>query len=122
MTMAKKGDMLYAWTNDADIKKKAELGGAVTAIWKHALDSKAVDAVLDDLARVLEPFGNVGGGAIIRLKQDLRSTAQIQPLAQADIAIDTQRFKYDALRRHESNHRGRKSHHHDDRQPQACPS
>ena len=44
--MAKKGDMLYAWTNDADIKKKAELGGAVTALWKYALDSKAVDAVL----------------------------------------------------------------------------
>src|SRR5512133_3860288 len=44
--MAKKGDMLYAWTNDAEIKKKAELGGAVTALWKHALESKAVDAVL----------------------------------------------------------------------------
>jgi len=44
--MAKKGDMLYAWTNDADIKKKAELGGAVTALWKFALESKAVDAVL----------------------------------------------------------------------------
>ncbi len=43
--MAKKGDMLYAWTNDADIKKKAELGGAVTALWKHALESKTVDAV-----------------------------------------------------------------------------
>ncbi len=43
--MAKKGDMLYAWTNDADIKKKAELGGAVTALWKYALESKAVDAV-----------------------------------------------------------------------------
>jgi formate dehydrogenase subunit beta len=44
--MAKKGDMLYAWTNDAEIKKKAELGGAVTALWKHALESKTVDAVL----------------------------------------------------------------------------
>ena len=44
--MAKKGDMLYAWTNDAEIKKKAELGGAVTALWKHALESKVVDAVL----------------------------------------------------------------------------
>jgi len=43
--MAKKGDMLYAWTNDAEIKKKAELGGAVTALWKHALESKMVDAV-----------------------------------------------------------------------------
>src|SRR5512136_3352797 len=44
--MAKKGDMLYAWTNDAEIKKKAELGGAVTALWKHALETKMVDAVL----------------------------------------------------------------------------
>ena len=44
--MAKKGDMLYAWTNDAEIKKKAELGGAVTTLWKYALDSKMVDAVL----------------------------------------------------------------------------
>jgi formate dehydrogenase subunit beta len=42
---AKKGDMLYAWTNDEEIKKKAELGGAVTALWKHALESKMVDAV-----------------------------------------------------------------------------
>jgi formate dehydrogenase subunit beta len=44
--MAKKGDMLYAWTNDAEIQKKAELGGAVTSLWKHALESKTVDAVL----------------------------------------------------------------------------
>jgi formate dehydrogenase (coenzyme F420) beta subunit len=42
----KKGDMLYAWTSDEDIKKRAELGGAVTAIWKHALESRTVDAVL----------------------------------------------------------------------------
>ena len=41
----KKGDMVYAWTNDAEIQKKAELGGAVTALWKYALESKAVDAV-----------------------------------------------------------------------------
>jgi formate dehydrogenase (coenzyme F420) beta subunit len=44
--MAKKGDMLYAWTNDTEIRRKAELGGAVTALWKYALESKAVDAVL----------------------------------------------------------------------------
>ena len=44
--MTKKGDMLYAWTNDAEIQKKAELGGAVTALWKYALDNKVVDAVL----------------------------------------------------------------------------
>jgi formate dehydrogenase subunit beta len=42
----KKGDMLYAWTNDEEIKKKAELGGAVTGLWKYALESKIVDAVL----------------------------------------------------------------------------
>jgi formate dehydrogenase subunit beta len=44
--MAKKGEMLYAWTNDAEIQKKAELGGAVTSLWKYALESKMVDAVL----------------------------------------------------------------------------
>jgi formate dehydrogenase subunit beta len=44
--MTKKGDMLYAWTNDAEIQKKAELGGAVTTLWKYALESKAVDGVL----------------------------------------------------------------------------
>ena len=37
----KRGDMLYAWTNDEEIKKKAELGGAVTALWKYALESRA---------------------------------------------------------------------------------
>jgi len=42
----KKGDMLYAWTNDEEIKKRAELGGAVTGLWKYALESKMVDAVL----------------------------------------------------------------------------
>ena len=44
--MTKKGDMLYAWTNDAEIQKKAELGGAVTSLWKYALETKMVDAVL----------------------------------------------------------------------------
>ncbi|MEN6611030.1 MAG: Coenzyme F420 hydrogenase/dehydrogenase, beta subunit C-terminal domain [Methanoregulaceae archaeon] len=44
--MTAKGDMLYAWTNDEDIKKKAELGGAVTGLWKYALESRMVDAVL----------------------------------------------------------------------------
>ena len=44
--MAKKGDMLYAWTNDAGLAKKAECGGAVTELLKYALESKTVDAVL----------------------------------------------------------------------------
>ena len=44
--MAKKGDMLYAWTNDAEIAKKADVGGAVTGLWKYALESKMVDGVL----------------------------------------------------------------------------
>ncbi len=42
----KKGDMVYAWTADQEIKEKAELGGAVTGIWKYALEKKVVDAVL----------------------------------------------------------------------------
>ena len=44
--MTKKGDMLYAWTNDAALAKKAECGGAVTELLKYALTSKTVDAVL----------------------------------------------------------------------------
>ena len=44
--MVKKGDMLYAWTTNADLAKKAECGGAVSALLKYALESKAVDAVL----------------------------------------------------------------------------
>jgi coenzyme F420-reducing hydrogenase beta subunit len=44
--MAAKGEMLYAWTTDAELQNKAECGGAVTALLKYALESKAVDAVL----------------------------------------------------------------------------
>jgi len=43
--MVKKGDMLYAWTSDADIAAKAECGGAVTSLLKYALENKMVDAV-----------------------------------------------------------------------------
>jgi len=44
--MVKKGDMVYAWTTDADLAKKAECGGAVTTLLKYALENKLVDAVL----------------------------------------------------------------------------
>ena len=43
--MAAKGEMLYAWTNDPNLAAKAECGGAVTALWKYALENKIVDAV-----------------------------------------------------------------------------
>ncbi|MFA5295894.1 MAG: Coenzyme F420 hydrogenase/dehydrogenase, beta subunit C-terminal domain [Methanoregulaceae archaeon] len=43
--MSKKGDMLYAWTSDAELAKKAECGGAVTQLLKFALEKKIVDAV-----------------------------------------------------------------------------
>ena len=43
--MVKKGDMLYAWTSDADIAAQAECGGAVTSLLKFALEKKMVDAV-----------------------------------------------------------------------------
>ena len=42
----KKGDMVYAWTSDPEIEKKAECGGAVTTLLKFALEHKMVDAVL----------------------------------------------------------------------------
>jgi formate dehydrogenase subunit beta len=44
--MAAKGDMVYAWTTDKEIADKAELGGAVTGLFKFALEKKIVDAVL----------------------------------------------------------------------------
>jgi len=44
--MAAKGDLLYAWTTDSGIAKKAECGGAVTALLKYALENKIVDAVV----------------------------------------------------------------------------
>jgi formate dehydrogenase subunit beta len=44
--MAMKGEMLYAWTNDANLAKKAECGGAVTELLKYALETKTVDAVI----------------------------------------------------------------------------
>jgi formate dehydrogenase subunit beta len=43
--MSKKGDMFYAWTADAELQKKAELGGAVTQLLKFALENKIVDGV-----------------------------------------------------------------------------
>jgi formate dehydrogenase subunit beta len=42
----KKGDMVYAWTTDAEIAKHAECGGAVTSLLKYALESGMVDAVV----------------------------------------------------------------------------
>ncbi|WP_332449894.1 Coenzyme F420 hydrogenase/dehydrogenase, beta subunit C-terminal domain [Methanoculleus sp.] len=44
--MAAKGDMVYAWTTNADIAKVAECGGAVTGLLKYALENEIVDAVL----------------------------------------------------------------------------
>ncbi len=44
--MSQKGDTYYAWTTSQELAKKAECGGAVTGLLKHALESKMVDAVL----------------------------------------------------------------------------
>ena len=44
--MAAKGELLYAWTTDAGLAKKAECGGAVTTLLKYALESKMVDTVV----------------------------------------------------------------------------
>ena len=43
--MVAKGEMVYAWTNDLNTAAKAECGGAVTGLWKYALENKIVDAV-----------------------------------------------------------------------------
>ncbi|MDD5420332.1 MAG: Coenzyme F420 hydrogenase/dehydrogenase, beta subunit C-terminal domain [Methanomicrobiaceae archaeon] len=43
--MAHVGDLLYAWTTDEAIRERAETGGAVTTLLKHALESGMVDGV-----------------------------------------------------------------------------
>ena len=43
--MSAKGDLLYAWTTDDNLREKAETGGAVTALLRHALESGMVDGV-----------------------------------------------------------------------------
>jgi formate dehydrogenase subunit beta len=44
--MVGKGDMVYAWATDADVLKKGECGGAITALQRYALESGMIDAVL----------------------------------------------------------------------------
>ncbi len=44
--MAAIGDMFYTWAADADVQKKGECGGAITALQQYALKSGMVDAVL----------------------------------------------------------------------------
>jgi formate dehydrogenase subunit beta len=43
--MAAKGEMFYAWSGDKAIQDRGELGGAVTTLFKYALENKIVDAV-----------------------------------------------------------------------------
>ncbi|MDT8357925.1 MAG: Coenzyme F420 hydrogenase/dehydrogenase, beta subunit C-terminal domain [Methanomicrobiaceae archaeon] len=82
--MAAKGDMVYAWSNDADICKKGECGGAVTTLLKYALESGMVDAVfaikrgqdiydavptlITDPAEVLETAGSLHTGTLLLSK------------------------------------------------------
>jgi len=82
--MVAKGDMVYAWTSDADIAKKAECGGAVTGLLKFALEKKIVDAVfaikkgqdlydavpvlITDPAKVGETAGSLHTGTLLMSK------------------------------------------------------
>jgi formate dehydrogenase subunit beta len=68
----KKGDMVYAWTTDSEIEKKAECGGAVTSLLKFALEHKMVDAVLA-IQRGQDIYDAVP--TLIRDPKDLAKTA-----------------------------------------------
>jgi formate dehydrogenase (coenzyme F420) beta subunit len=68
----KKGDMVYAWTTDSEIEKKAECGGAVTSLLKFALEHKMVDAVLA-ITRGQDIYDAVP--ILIRDPKDLAKTA-----------------------------------------------
>ncbi|WP_243669565.1 hypothetical protein [Methanoculleus chikugoensis] len=70
--MAEKGDLLYAWTTDDELREKAETGGgAVTALLRHALESGMVDAVFavrkgadvyDAMPAMITDPAEIGGG------------------------------------------------------------
>jgi formate dehydrogenase subunit beta len=79
--MVAKGDMVYAWSTDADFLEKGECGGAVTTLLKYALESGMVDAVfaikkgqdiydavptlITDPAEVLECAGSLHTGSLL---------------------------------------------------------
>ena len=75
--MAKKGDMLYAWTTNADLAKKAECGGAVTGLLAYALETKMVDAVLA-VKRGVDLYDAVP--TIITDPKDISKTARLTSL------------------------------------------
>jgi formate dehydrogenase subunit beta len=82
--MVAKGDMVYAWSADADILEKGECGGAVTTLLKYALESGMVDAVfavkkgqdiydavptlITDPAEVVECAGSLHTGTLLLSK------------------------------------------------------
>ncbi len=82
--MVAKGDMVYAWSTDADILEKGECGGAVTTLLKYALESGMVDAVfavkkgqdlydavpvlITDPAEVIETAGSLHTGTLLLSK------------------------------------------------------
>ncbi|MFA5614442.1 MAG: Coenzyme F420 hydrogenase/dehydrogenase, beta subunit C-terminal domain [Methanoculleus sp.] len=82
--MAAIGDMLYTWAADADVLKKGECGGAITALQQYALKSGMVDAVLavrkgadiydavptfiTDPAEVVETAGSLHCGTLLLSK------------------------------------------------------
>jgi formate dehydrogenase subunit beta len=79
--MVAKGDMVYAWSTDADILAKGECGGAITTMLKYALETGMVDAVfavkkgqdiydavptlITDPAEVIETAGSLHCGTLL---------------------------------------------------------
>ncbi len=82
--MSAKGDLVYAWATNAQIREKGESGGAVTALLKFALEVKMVNAVLGvkkgadiydarpvlitDPDEVIETAGAIYGGTLLLSK------------------------------------------------------
>lgn len=82
--MSTKGDLIYAWASDPQVREKGESGGAVTALLKFALERGIVDAVLGvrkgadifdarpvfitDPDKVIETAGAIYGGTLLLSK------------------------------------------------------
>ena len=93
--MAGSGDLLYAWTTDETLREKAETGGAVTALLRHALESGIVDgvfavrkgadvydampALITDPAEIAQTAGSLHCGTLLLPKQMRRCLLATDP-------------------------------------------
>jgi formate dehydrogenase subunit beta len=93
--MVAKGDLLYVWSLDKEIRDKGETGGAVTAVLKCMLESHMVDAVytmkkgmdlydarpvlITDPNEIIKTAGSIHCGTLLVPKQLAKTVLNADP-------------------------------------------